>query len=568
MDICQTGNAGYYEIDAIQLTGKLQSQLEGETEFAPYQFSKSLESGILSDITVEVGGQDFKLHKCILSQNDLCGDLKEKTKVKIESFTAESFKPIKSLLYKGFMSENADEELMDEIFGKVPAGDVVDLIFILRDHKLEAVEKMVHHRLDSLIEEKTVLQVLSRMEEYIRKNTGFRFESDDPIKKMCFTCFSDLYEQWPISKEFNNEFEKLDKDLQIELLTSSGDNDVENEPIIDSSDEESESDEELQEKCLFDDTTDEDDYDLFGDVPKKPKKVEKKEEKVTKQEGEEEEEEERSALQIHLQNPLKSGEFSDFTMKTKDGKSFKLHKFLFVGDSPYFHQLLLDEKKNEISVDFSSDVIEYFLEWTYVRIIKIKKPEMIKSLIELSKEFDVKLLRDALEGNIEAPSKPIKLEFKFGWQLWNGSSGTTINKELVTRSGANGLDRVFGNSPLIPPVHYFEIEIVSMPNGLETFIGITNNLSNSSSRKNITVQMAGSYKNMCTGKNTYWKQGDTVGIYCDFDEGKVYFLKNGKPAGISGKLNKNSTYYAVCHFNYSGDKYKLKFPKTIPKLYK
>eukprot|EP01080_Neovahlkampfia_damariscottae_P006952 gene6952-11114_t len=582
LDICQTGNSGYYEIDAVQLTGKLRASFEGETEFAPYQFSKPLEQGILSDVTLEVGGQDFKLHKCILSQNDLCGDLTEKTRVKINAFTAESFKPIKSLLYKGFLAEDVDDELMDDIFGKVPASDVVDLIFTLRDHKLDDVEKMVHYRLDSLIEEKSVLQVLSRMEEYIRKNTGHRFETEDPIKKMCFQCFSELYDKWPISKEFNQQFQKLDEDLQIELLTSSGDNDDDNEPLPDSSDDEEEEDDEissLSSGSLYSDDEDfSDEDDLFGDdfsdeddlfAPKtkssKPKKVEKI--KVEKDQKEEEEKE-KSTLQTHLQDILKTGKFSDFVMKTKDGKSFKLHKFLFVGDSPYFHQLFLDSKINEIQVDESSDLIELFIEWTYVRIIKVTKPEVVKSLIAIAEKYDVKLLKDALEGNIEAPPKPIKIEYKFGWQLWNGSSGTTINKELVTRSGGNGLDRVFGDQPLQAPVHYFEVELVSMPSGLETFIGVTNNLSNSSSRKNITVQMAGSYKNMCTGKNTFWKQGDTVGVYCDFNEGKVYFLKNGKPAGISGKMNKSATYYAVCHFNYSGDKYKLKFPKTVPKSYK
>jgi hypothetical protein len=571
LDICQTGNSGYYEIDAIQLIGKTSSSGDDETEFAPYQFQKPLDEGFLSDIIVEVGSQDFHLHKCILSQNNLCKDIKEKTKVKLDIFTAESFKPIKTLLYKGFLSGESDDAVMEEIFGKVPAGDVVDLIFTLRDNHLEDIEKMVHHRLNSLIEQKTVLEVLSRMEEYIRKSSGKRFDQTDPIKKMCFECFADLYSKWPVSKEFNNQFFKLDDDLQVELLTSAV-MDGEAEEAIYSTDEEDEEEEEEIEKKEKEEVSMEDDmgFDLFGSGPPPPPKGTGVTEKIKLDDEikpEEDVEAPKSALQRHLEKIMTSGEYSDFVLKSKDGKSYKLHKLLFVGDSPYFHQLFKDSTVHEVILEYPSSIVDFFVQWTYTRLIKVKK-EIQKELVDLAKKYEVKLLVDALEGNIEAPVKSIPKGFNFGWVLWTGSNGTTINKETVTRTGGNGLDRCFGDSPLQEPVHYFEVELVVMPNGIETYIGITNNLSNTSSRKNISVQMAGSYKNLCNGKNSFWKQGDTVGVYCDFKEGKVYFLKNGEPTGISGKMNKNSTYFAVCHFNYSGDQYKLKFPKTLPKNWK
>jgi hypothetical protein len=118
---------------------------------------------------------------------------------------------------------------------------------------------------------------------------------------------------------------------------------------------------------------------------------------------------------------------------------------------------------------------------------------------------------------------------------------------------------VFSSIPFDDSKSYMEVEILKLPKGgEEVFIGITKNLKQKSSKNNITVHLAGKFKNNVEGPNISFSEGDTIGILVDHKKLLSTFYKNGEECGIKGKLKGNQTYYFVVHFFNEGDSFKIK----------
>lgn len=444
------------------------------------------------------------------------------------------FLPIINLMYRNYYLDEIEEQFLKEVFGNIQAEDLVDLVFMLKKYHLDSLSDVMNTKLKNTISETTVLDIMTKIDKHTRENHSQRFDMKNHVKRLCFDFFNDYMKKNGSfqTEEFFTKFENLDLDLKIELLSSY----KEDGPKKD------------------------EDYWTQSEDEEEEEKVEEK--KEVKEEIVEEEEEEPMSLKKHLCNLYSKGDFTDLTLISNEDEKFKVHKLLFASESPLLKDLLF-EGLDTIKMDFPSSTVKLFIQWAYERIIKSPKDKEKELLVSLVKKYDVKGLDDALSGNVVS-TQPVKKEFKFGWVLWNGSNGTTISEDklTVTRTGSANLDRVFGSKLLVKPKHYFEVKLEKMSNGTETYIGITDNLSNTSSRKNISVQMAGTYKNLCQGDTVSWKEGDKVGVLIDYDNSICKFYKNGQFINISGSINPSKSYYAVCHFKFKNDKYTLDFPKA------
>lgn len=88
-------------------------------------------------------------------------------------------------------------------------------------------------------------------------------------------------------------------------------------------------------------------------------------------------------LQAANKNLWESGELSDFIIKAEDTE-FKVHKFVLAANSPVFRRMLqnkmIETTENEVTIpDFSSSVVEEFLEFLYLA----KVPETNENLVKL-----------------------------------------------------------------------------------------------------------------------------------------------------------------------------------------
>jgi hypothetical protein len=150
------------------------------------------------------------------------------------------------------------------------------------------------------------------------------------------------------------------------------------------------------------------------------------------------------------------------------------------------------------------------------------------------------------------------------WKLFSGSKAT-ISKDgmKLIQGNSDALDRSFGDLPMKKPgKYYFEILLKKLSKGSgETYVGITSDLKNTSSKKNITMQLGGTFRNNCTGNCKFLVQGDTIGVLVDFSMYVVKFFTNGQYNGVSGSLQTSLTYYAVCHYSFANDEYIISSPE-------
>jgi hypothetical protein len=63
------------------------------------------------------------------------------------------------------------------------------------------------------------------------------------------------------------------------------------------------------------------------------------------------------------------------------------------------------------------------------------------------------------------------------------------------------------------------------------------------------------------------KKGDKIGVLVDMDNKHVRFYKNSKYLGIYQNLDSNSSYYAIAHLFYCGDKISIISHEKIPSNY-
>ena len=126
---------------------------------------------------------------------------------------------------------------------------------------------------------------------------------------------------------------------------------------------------------------------------------------------------------------------------------------------------------------------------------------------------------------------------------------------------------MFCDKPFLEPRSFIEIEILKLPNGgAETFIGITKNLKQKSSKNNITLHLQSKYKNNTflkeeeekkNDEEITFKEGDRIGIMVNYKDLLCSFFKNGKECGIMGKLKENQIYFLVIHFFEKDEEYKF-----------
>jgi hypothetical protein len=133
----------------------------------------------------------------------------------------------------------------------------------------------------------------------------------------------------------------------------------------------------------------------------------------------------------------------------------------------------------------------------------------------------------------------------------------------LTQGNSDALDRAFGDLPMKKPgKYYFEILMKKLPKGSgETFVGVTSDLKNTSSKNNITMQLGGTFRNHCNGNCKFLVEGDTIGVLVDFSMYVVKFFTNGQYNGVSGSLQSSLTYYAVCHYSFANDEYVISSPE-------
>ena len=205
---------------------------------------------------------------------------------------------------------------------------------------------------------------------------------------------------------------------------------------------------------------------------------------------------------------------------------------------------------DETAKEFLSKEIEFYKLKEYFKSIK---PLVSKKFIE----------DEIKEIEKDEPEELTSKIFGFGWKLYPGSQ-SIISKDGLTLTQVNldQFDRSLGDKPMKSPgKYYFEIKLqTSLQGTSETFIGITDNTKNKSSRNNITMQLGGKFRNNCAGNCKVLSQGDSVGVLVDFTMNVVKFFTNGQYNGVSGFVQKNQIYYAICHYKFAGDQFVLSFP--------
>jgi len=253
LDMDCNGSFGFYEIDAVKLIGNPRGFLgEDFLDIVDFKLHDFIPEGkdssfpdIVSDVIVQVEGQKFPLHKCILSQCPaLFGDLTKTDFVELpQGFSSNCFHHFLRILYRNFIFSDPDDVLLVSMFHDLSPIEIVHLVLCLSKFKgLEQYESLVNARLEKVIDEHSVLPVFCYIDESLRKETHKRFIHSNPIKKLCFEEFRKVHSKFPeYSEEFQGQLDALDPDLKIELLTATNEDEEALQQMIScSSDEDDE----------------------------------------------------------------------------------------------------------------------------------------------------------------------------------------------------------------------------------------------------------------------------------------------------------------------------------------
>eukprot|EP01080_Neovahlkampfia_damariscottae_P000158 gene158-4404_t len=477
LEIDQTGSKSWYEIDAIKLTGK-KTKFEYLPSTKTFNLCQYINDSRTSDIEVELDSKkNYKLHKLLL--NHLGLNIENKERIYISKLSDTAFDTILNLLYSNFSFEQIeDASFLKKYFELCQVEDIIDMSLFISKCSNIYIEESISNKLQNYLTKEYVLDLLSSIENSIREEKKIRFDQENSIKKMCLNYFQNIE-----NKQFENEiifkkFNKLDDDLKMELI------------------------------CLPD--LDDEMIDLNQSNSSSFKnRIES------------------DSLEFYLKSfyPKNDKKYSDGKLISKEGDEFLVHKLLLMADSSYFNQEF--SKHKDLIVNLDSKSIQIYLEWIYCRNESLLKNEKI---LEIATEFNDSRLLSSIKGE-SFEKKKIFSSKSLSWIGYSGSNnGIEISKDGLNAKKLNSsFDRMFCEKPFLQPRSFIEIEIIKLPKGgIETFIGITKNLKQKSSKNNITLHLQSKYKNNLIGNDVIFQEGDKIGIMVNYRDKICSFYKNGK----------------------------------------
>jgi hypothetical protein len=109
---------------------------------------------------------------------------------------------------------------------------------------------------------------------------------------------------------------------------------------------------------------------------------------------------------------LDDDRFTDFTLKSSDGKAFKVHRVFLADDSEFFEKMfttnMREKKKGQaILQSVNSAVLQEVIKFIYTKKANISDPEKAKELLAVAEEFGIFGLK---EDCVQQLLKELKIE--------------------------------------------------------------------------------------------------------------------------------------------------------------
>lgn len=99
--------------------------------------------------------------------------------------------------------------------------------------------------------------------------------------------------------------------------------------------------------------------------------------------------------------------YSDITIKSRDGMAFKAHKVILTQRSPVFKAMFgknfVESDKDEVTFDFESTLVNYMLRFMYTDstdFVEDMSGELVEELLRLSDMYGLIRLKDVCEGKL------------------------------------------------------------------------------------------------------------------------------------------------------------------------